>query len=169
MALAVPASNVGPCMDVAAERRQGRQGRPGDAWPFSGISSSNRTTPARPATPTEPAKLLPPQEPWGFASAAGQEPTTGPRHDKATVFAPSRDPLTTNFGYPFRCGSSLLGLGVLSYYCHCWLAGHPRLISSILSTLFSHAAFFPCARPAPSIQSFFPYLPLTASPLSCCE
>lgn len=39
--LAVPAFNVGPCMDVAAGPRRARQGMPGDAWPLAGISSSN--------------------------------------------------------------------------------------------------------------------------------
>lgn len=168
---AVPAFNVGPCMDVAAGCRQGRQGRPGEAWPFSGISSKQHTTPA---TRTEPAKLLPPQEPWGFASAASQEPTTGPGTTKphSRSFPRSSD---HQFWLPLpRCASGSLAsvrqpvqevalclvsscLPSPSYYCHCLLAGHPKLISSILSTLF-HAAFFPCARPAPSNLSFLPSL-----------
>lgn len=146
--------------------------------PFSGISSSTNV----PHLPhgRNPLSFCRRRIPWGFASQpARNHETRRPGTAKPHICCSFPRSSDHQFWHTpsFHCGSnssllaSALSIGpfhFLSYYSHCLLlAGHPRLISSILSTLFStrrsflapalHRPIF-LSLPAPSLDSQPPFV-----------
>lgn len=143
--------------------------------PFSGISSSTNV----PHLPhgRNPLSFCRRRIPWGFASQpARNHETSRPGTQQSHTFAaPSRDPLTTNFGIPLP---SIVAVIVASWPrpCQSYLPSPPLLLLSLLARWapeanffhsfhsFFHAAFFPCARLPPSNLSFLQAPSLDSQP-----
>lgn len=145
--------------------------------PFSGISSSTNV----PHLPhgRNPLSFCRRRIPWGFASQPASQPGTTRPADQAqqshTFAAPSRDPLTTNFGIPLP---SIVAVIVASWPrpCQSYLPSPPLLLLSLFARWapeanffhsfhsFFHAASLPCARLPPSNLSFLQAPSLDSQP-----